>query len=120
MLFYADRSTDSITKTITEVERRRVLQAAYNAEHGIVPSTIIKPVSDSIEALYDMDYSGPELPDPSRSGAAEILTWSPEKLRGEIAKLSADMRRAAGELRFEEAARMRDRLRELEQLELAR
>ncbi len=122
VLFYADKLTDSIRDTLAEVERRRALQLAYNAEHEIVPRTIIKPVRDSIEALYDMDYTGPELPDEDEDRAAEdeAAGWPVERLRGEIARLSDDMRRAAEELRFEEAAGLRDRLRELERLELAR
>jgi len=68
VLFYADRETDSIRTTMCEVARRRTLQAAYNTERGIVPETIIKPVRDSIEALYDMDYSGPSLLDEDREG----------------------------------------------------
>ena len=63
VLFYADRQTDSIRATVAEVERRRALQQTYNAEHGITPRTILKPVRDSLEALYDMDYAGvDELP----------------------------------------------------------
>ncbi len=118
VLFFADRATESIRTTMGEVERRRERQAAYNAERGIVPRTIIKPVRDSIEALYEMDYSGPELEEePELEGAAEL---APEALRGEIARLRDDMLRAASELRFEEAAGLRDRLKKLEQLELAR
>ena len=121
VLFYADRETDSIRATMQEVKRRRTLQEAYNIEHGIVPTTIIKPVRDSLEALYDMDYSGPSIDDAlTRGGDDEADGWSIEELRGEIARLSDEMRHAAEELRFEEAATMRDRLRILEGLELRR
>ena len=121
VLLYADKSTRSIEATTQEVERRRELQTAYNAEHGIVPKTIIKPVRDSIEALYDMDYTGVDLPETAAERVAEeVESWKPERLRAEIAKLRDDMNQAATELRFEEAAAMRDRLRDLEALELAR
>ncbi|MEM7309275.1 MAG: excinuclease ABC subunit UvrB [Planctomycetota bacterium] len=121
VLFYADKETDSIRITVDEVERRRELQLAYNAEHGITPQTILKPIRDSIEALYDMDYSGQDVPekdDASSSDRARKMTR--EELAGEIAKVRDDMRQAAEELRFEEAAKLRDRVRELEELELTR
>ncbi len=118
VLFYADQATDSIRTTMTEVERRRERQTAYNAAHGIVPRTIVKPVHDSIEALNEMDYTAPVLEEEDEADEP-ALAWSAEELRGEIAKLRDDMLRAAEELRFEEAAALRDRLRRLEKLELA-
>jgi excinuclease ABC subunit B len=118
VIFYADQLTDSIAETLRVVERRREKQAAYNSEHGIVPRTILKPVRDSIEALYEMDYTAPE---PAEAEAEEEATpVDAAALRGEIARLRDDMLRAASELRFEEAARLRDRLKKLERLELAR
>ncbi len=120
VLFYADKSTDSIEKTVSEVTRRRAKQSEYNAEHGIEPRTILKPIRDSLEALYEMDYSGPDLPEGKEGGPDPAKDWDPARLRGEIAKLSDEMRVAAGELRFEDAARLRDRVRELEELELGR
>ena len=123
VIFYAEHETRSIRSTVDEVERRRERQRSYNAEHGIVPRTIIKPVRDSIEALYEMDYTGPELEVAEDGGLAEAdpaRSWSAGKLRGEIAKLNDDMLRAAEELRFEEAAKLRDRLKFLQGLELSR
>ena len=119
MIFYAEHRTDSIASTIAVVERRRERQSAYNTEHGIVPRTIIKPVRDSIEALYEMDYTGPTLDDEDEAPeAAEESGWDADKLRGELAKLRDEMLHAASELRFEEAARVRDRIKRLEKLEL--
>ena len=123
VLFYADRTTDSMQACIDEVHRRRSVQEAYNAEQGIEPRTIIKPVRESIEALYEMDY--PDVPDMPAGGASrvaedEAASWPIERLRGEIEQVRADMLLAADELRFEEAAKLRDRLQELEALELAR
>ena len=120
VLFYADKETDSIRQTVEEVERRRTLQAAYNEEHGIVPKTILKPIRDSIEALYDMDYNGPELPAEKDEEEDKARTWSAKKLRGEILRLQDEMQAAAKELRFEEAANLRDRVKQLESFELAR
>ncbi|MEZ6004529.1 MAG: excinuclease ABC subunit UvrB [Planctomycetota bacterium] len=124
VIFYADKITDSMRACMDEVNRRRVLQIAYNAEHGIEPKTVIKPVRDSIEALYDMDYAA--VPDVPQAGKGQAVaedpaaSWSLPRLRGEIAKVRADMQMAAGELRFEDAASLRDRLAELENLELSR
>ena len=120
VIFYAEKRTASIDATLGVVERRRAKQAAYNAERGIVPRTIIKPVRDSIESLYEMDYGGPVLEDEREQELAEEQGWDAGKLRGELARLRDDMLRAASELRFEEAARLRDRLKKLERLELVR
>ncbi len=120
VIFYAEKRTASIDETLGVVERRREKQAAYNAARGIVPRTIIKPVRDSIEALYEMDYTGPELSDERDEDAPVEAEWDADKLRGELARLRDDMLRAASELRFEEAARLRDRIKKLEKLELAR
>ncbi|HTF88692.1 MAG TPA: excinuclease ABC subunit UvrB [Planctomycetota bacterium] len=121
VILYADTITGSIRKTMEEVERRRITQAAYNAQHGIEPRTILKPIRDGIEALYEMDYfelaPGPGDADKPRD---EAETWPIERLRGEIYRLREDMLRAAKELRFEEAAKARDRLAALEKIELAR
>ena len=123
VLFYADKQTDSIKATMEEVGRRRERQVEYNAQHGIEPRTIIKPVRDSIEALYEMDYV-----EPTPRGAArvaegpvdEAVSWDTARLRGALARLREDMLRAADELRFEEAASLRDRVKQLEAIELSR
>ncbi|MFN0244839.1 MAG: excinuclease ABC subunit UvrB [Planctomycetota bacterium] len=125
VVLYADRVTDSMRRAMDEVERRRTVQLAYNAEHGITPQTILKPVRDSIEALYEMDYVEVAPIDAAggkkrgqKTGAGSPETWDPATLRGEIAKVRADMLAAAESLRFEDAARLRDRLKELETIEL--
>ncbi|HRV82983.1 MAG TPA: helicase-related protein, partial [Planctomycetota bacterium] len=122
VIFYADKITDSMRACMDEVTRRRTLQLAYNAEHGIVPKTVIKPVRDSMEALYDMDYAGvPDIPmRGTQVSESKEATWSLSRLRGEIEKVRADMHICAQELRFEDAAALRDRLKQLEALELAR
>ena len=122
VIFYADKETGSMRQAMDEVERRRKIQVAYNDEHGIIPQTILKPVRDSIESLYEMDYV--EVAEPAARGGKvaedEARQWDTPRLRGEIQKLRADMALAAGELRFEDAASIRDRLKELEELELSR
>ena len=123
VIFYADGSTASMRKAIDEVERRREVQIEYNAERGITPRTIYKPVRDSIEALYEMDYvATPEVPETgaSKDDEDDPRTWPTKRLRGEIERTRADMLAAANELRFEEATTLRDRLKELEDVALAR
>ncbi len=123
VIFYADKITDSMRSCMDEVARRREAQIAYNAEMGIVPKTIIKPVRDSIEAMYEMDYGAvPEIPAGGASVAAEDdpASWSPKKLRKELERVRGDMLKAAGELRFEEAAQLRDVVKRYEELELSR
>ena len=121
-IFYADKLTDSMRLTMEEVARRRERQVAYNQDHGITPQTIIKPIRASIEAIYDMDYVELAAPPQKGSRVAEdpAAHWGLDRLRGELAKLRDEMSHAAAELRFEDAAKLRDRLRELEALELAR
>ncbi|MDZ4774537.1 MAG: excinuclease ABC subunit UvrB [Planctomycetota bacterium] len=126
VIMYADRETDSMKRAIGEMTRRRERQIVYNAERGIIPQTIIKPIRASIEALYEMDYvEVAPMPDAKskkkRDGSFEDpWTFEPARLRGEIAKTKADMLQAAGELRFEDAAKLRDRLDELQGIELKR
>ena len=120
VILYADKQTDSIRATVNEVERRRILQTAYNAEHGIEPRTIIKPIRDSIEALYDMDYVETAAPLTRSKVAEEAAQWDPQRLKGELTKLREEMLHAAEQLRFEEAATLRDKIRDLETLELSR
>ncbi|MEL6713011.1 MAG: excinuclease ABC subunit UvrB, partial [Planctomycetota bacterium] len=94
VIFYADGMTDSMKKALGEVERRRVVQVAYNAEHGIEPKTIYKPVRDGIESLYEMDYAAtPALPEADAPSIPEDdpRSWPTKKLRGEIARTRADM-----------------------------
>ena len=118
VIFYADKETNSIKVTVDEVHRRRALQEVYNAEHGITPETIVKPIREGIEAIYEMDY--PEIAGAEALSGEEdeALSWTPKELRGELARLRADMLRAAEELAFEEAASLRDRIKVLERMEL--
>ena len=124
VILYADKETRSIRLTLDEVNRRREKQLAWNEQQGITPETIIKPIRDSIEAMYDMDYSGVDIADEDLAdeggakGAENPATWDAARLRHELESLRGEMFRAASELRFEDAARMRDQVGELEALEL--
>ena len=124
VIFYADGETESMRLAMDEVSRRRAAQIEWNAERGLEPKTIYKPVREGIEALYEMDYAAvPELPE---DGAVQDRDeddprgWPTQRLRGEIERTRADMLLAAGELRFEEATGLRDRLKQLEEIELSR
>ena len=96
VIMYADRVTDSMRRAIDETSRRREIQHQYNLEHGIVPKTIVKAVSDVIAATTEVEDESPA------KNAAMVL-----------AKLEDEMRRAAEELRFEDAAKIRDRIKRL-------
>lgn len=103
VIMYADCVTDSMEKAITETERRRGIQMKYNEEHGIVPQTIIKKVSDIIEISSKTEE---KLRSKTKMTKAER-----EKL---IAQLTKEMKAAAKLLEFEHAAYLRDRIKELQ------
>ncbi len=112
-ILYADRRTGSIERALGETERRRAKQAEYNARHGIEPRSIIKDVSNPLVAMSELDYMTPRSP---RERVAERETWDPSdsgSLYQLIAELEKRMREAAKRLEFEEAARLRDRVKEL-------
>ncbi|MGI0070842.1 MAG: excinuclease ABC subunit UvrB [Thermoplasmata archaeon] len=103
VILYADRTTGSMARAVAEMARRRSSQVAYNAEHGIVPETVVKEV----RALL-----GPEEAAPSGELSVSGLgkKWK-ERLPLLLANLEEEMRLAAERLDFEEAARIRDRIR---------
>ena len=109
VIMYADSITDSMRAAIDETNRRRELQKKYNEEHGITPQTIKKAVRDliSISKAVSTDASEMEK-DPESMSAKEL-----DKL---IKELTKKMRQAAAELNFEEAARLRDRMKEIKQM----
>ncbi len=120
VIMYADRVTDSMTKAISETNRRRGLQEAYNLEHGIDPTTISKPVTD---ILADLRGSSGEAPYPGKgrrrqrpgekARAEQFKDVAPSDLGRIISLLEDEMNAASEELRFEEAARLRDEIKDL-------
>jgi excinuclease ABC subunit B len=108
VLMYADRETDAMRAAMSETDRRRAIQLAYNEEHGITPETVRKGISEMSEFLAMEDRA----PAKRRRKRTSEFT-SPEELEKTIVALEEEMLAAADELRFEEAARMRDELREL-------
>jgi len=96
VIMYADRITDSMKRAIDETNRRREIQMEYNKEHGITPKTIKKAVGDVIAAVTAEEEMSPQ------QNVASVLS-----------KLENEMRIAAEELRFEDAAKIRDRIKRL-------
>lgn len=106
VLMYADNMTDSMRRAIDETERRRTIQEAYNKEHGITPTTIKKAVRDLIAVSKAVAETEMKLEKDPESMNHKELT----KL---IAKVEKQMRAAAAELNFEQAAELRDKMIEL-------
>jgi len=111
-VFYADRITESIRRAMSETERRRALQKAYNEEHGIVPETIVKSLDSPLLAMSNLDYFEPQGLDTRRKPK------DASSLDREISDLEREMKTAAKELEFERAAQLRDRIRELRAMKL--
>ncbi|MFN8223768.1 MAG: excinuclease ABC subunit UvrB [Gaiellales bacterium] len=110
VLLYADKVTEAIQGAMDETGRRRDVQLAYNDEHGIVPQSIVKGVSDIGELLV---LDSPTVPARRRRGKQEVEGMSREELEKLTVTLEEEMLAAAEELRFEYAAKLRDELREL-------
>jgi excinuclease ABC subunit B len=108
VLMYADRETDSMRAAIGETDRRRAIQIAYNAEHGITPETVRKGISEMSEFLA-MEDRAPR----RRRGKHSADFADPAELERAIVALEEEMLAAADDLRFEEAGRLRDELKEL-------
>ncbi len=113
VILYADSITGSMKRAIDETERRRRTQAAFNKKHGITPQSIVKALGSPLVKIYDADYVDiPLVAETSaKYGAAELAR--------QIRKLGKEMKQAAERLEFEKAAELRDRIRELQQQELA-
>jgi len=110
VVMYADRETQAMRLALAETDRRREIQLAYNKEHGITPATIKKGISDISEFLSMESKTSPRRRR-RRSGDEEIS--DPKDLERLIVELEEEMVAAAEELRFEEAGRIRDELKEL-------
>jgi len=111
VLMYADKQTEAIKEALDETDRRRAVQLAYNEEHGIVPETIAKGVSDIAELLQ---LESPTVPSSRRRrGATKVEGMSREDLEKLVVTIEEEMYLAAEELRFEYAAKLRDEVKDL-------
>ena len=104
VIMYADELTESMEKAITETNRRREIQQAYNKEHGITPKTIKKSIRDTIKATVVEDIQ------------SEYDIKEDESMEDIIAKLTDEMLKHATSMEFEKAAELRDKIKELEKL----
>ena len=112
VIMYADRITGSMERAMAETERRREKQIAYNIEHGITPETVKKNVDDILAGLYKGDV------DMNRVTAKVDKPMAGANLQAVLDGLKTDMRKAAENLEFEEAARLRDEVKRLEAVDL--
>jgi len=113
-LLYADKMTGSLERALAETERRREKQLAFNKEHGITPESIKKNISDVLESLYEKDRVTVDT-----GFAEEAGGYIGHNLQAHIESLEKQMREAAGNLEFEEAARLRDEVKRLQETDLA-
>jgi excinuclease ABC subunit B len=113
VLFYADRVTDSMRRAMSETERRRVRQQDYNEKHGIEPRTVLKDIHSPLVTMSNLDYFsiGDHLP-------SKVAERSGLPLSQQVEILEKEMKAAAKRLEFEEAAALRDELRELKELQI--
>jgi excinuclease ABC subunit B len=117
VILYADKNTDSIRDAVSETRRRREVQETYNREHGITPKSATRKI-------MEMTLAEPLPMKGKGKGKATDLNIDLSKiedlsaLRSTIARLRAEMKKAADDLEFEKAAALRDKARQLEQIEL--
>jgi len=107
-ILYADTVTDSMRQAMDETDRRRAIQRAYNEENGITPESIVRPLDMSLVAVASADYV--DLTNES-DGIPEFQSQA--ELDAYISKLENEMREAAKRFEFEQAAKLRDRVKEL-------
>jgi excinuclease ABC subunit B len=111
-IMYADRMTDSMKLAISETDRRRQIQVAYNEEHGITPASIVKSIDEVMSSVYERDYV--TVP----AGEEGDLFKTHGELEAHITELQTQMKSAAANLEFEKAAALRDRVKQLRTREL--
>ena len=113
VLMYADKETKAMRAAISETDRRREIQLAYNEQHGITAATIVKGISDIAEFLQ-AESKVPQRAQTAHGQARQRAKEMPEhELERMVVELEEEMIAAADELRFEYAAQLRDELREL-------
>jgi excinuclease ABC subunit B len=121
-ILYADSITGSMRRAMEETDRRRNTQLAYNAEHGVTPISIKKGVQDIMEGARadttDFGYKMGRKKRGAEEAAPNLRMLSPEQIVREIKRMEAEMFKRARNLEFEEAARLRDSIEKMKQMEL--
>jgi len=113
VIMYADSVTGSMQRAIDEVDRRREIQIKYNEEHGIVPEQIVKPLREKlIDEVIEEVLEG-QGPGKTRLIELDYRQLPPTELKKEMKKLTEMMRYEAEMMNFEEAAKLRDKIREI-------
>ncbi len=115
VLMYADKETESIKLAVSETNRRRAVQKEFNIKHGIVPKSTVRSILD-VQPAEPIPKKGSKSLQIAGLDLKKIDSL--DSVRAAIEKLRAEMRQAASDLEFERAAALRDKARELEQLEL--
>ena len=113
IIMYADLITGSMQKAISETNRRRKIQEEYNKEHNITPVSIKKSVTDILSTIYESDYCTVPLEEKE-----EEIDIAPEKISQTINTLNKEMKEAAKNLEYETAAKKRDKIKKLKEMEL--
>ncbi len=113
VILYADHVTGAMRDAMSETERRRAKQVAYNEVHGITPRTIVKAVESPLAAILDADYLKVPKDDEEAKQLPEMVL---ETVPLTVARLRAEMKQAAAQLDFERAAELRDRVKSLERM----
>ncbi|MBF0309858.1 MAG: excinuclease ABC subunit UvrB [Magnetococcales bacterium] len=116
VILYADRMTGSLARALAETDRRRALQARYNEENGIVPRSVQRAVADIPGGFYAQDAV--TVPLMVAEEEEPYMKMSAQERSRQMKVLEKSMREAAKRLEFEEAAKLRDRLKELERMDL--